>query len=82
FIYDQQYHDSHSESNISVSDLPIFYGKMTIYPLAITTFYAPSDLSGIGGMCGECICTVKSWRKGSGHYDTIFVNTSPSMESM
>ncbi|KAF8218902.1 hypothetical protein L208DRAFT_1345772, partial [Tricholoma matsutake] len=30
----------------------------------------------------ERICIVKSWRKGPGRYDTIFVNTDPSMEGM
>ncbi|KAF8226198.1 hypothetical protein L208DRAFT_1303219 [Tricholoma matsutake] len=30
----------------------------------------------------EHIHTVKSWRKGPGHYNTIFVNTDPSIEGM
>lgn len=30
----------------------------------------------------ECICTVESWQKGPGCYDTIFVNTDPSMDGM
>ncbi|KAI9452097.1 hypothetical protein F5148DRAFT_986191, partial [Russula earlei] len=71
FIYNQQHHNSHSESDISVSDLPICYGKITIYPSAVAMFYTPSDISGIGGMCSEHICTVKSWRKGPGCYNTI-----------
>jgi hypothetical protein len=82
FIHNQQHHDSHSESYISVSDLPTVYGKMTVYPSAVAMFHTSSDISGIGGMCCEHICTVKSWRKGPGHYDTIYVNTDPSMEDM
>ena len=82
FIYNQQHHGSHSESDTNVSDLPIFYGKITVHPSAIAMFHAPSDISGIGGMCCEHICAVKSWRKGPGHYNTIFVNTDPSMEGM
>ena len=82
FMYNQQHHGSHSESNTSVSDLPIFYGKITVHPSAIAMFHAPSDISGIGSMCCEHIHTVKSWRKGPGHYNTIFVNTNPSMEGM
>jgi len=80
FIYNQQYPDY--ISNASVPDLPTFYGKITIYPSAVATFYAPSDLSGIGGMRRERIYAVKSWRKGPGRFDTIFVNTDPSMEGM
>jgi len=53
----------------------MFYGKISIYPSAIATFHAPSDISGIGGMRRERIRAVKSWRKGPGRYDTIFVNT-------
>jgi len=30
----------------------------------------------------EHIQAMKSWRKGPGHYDTIFVNTDPSVEGM
>ncbi|KAI9437861.1 hypothetical protein F5148DRAFT_890321 [Russula earlei] len=51
FIYNQQHHNSHSKSDISVSDLPIFYGKITIYPSAVAMFHAPSNISGIGSMC-------------------------------
>jgi hypothetical protein len=80
FIYNQQHPESHSD--ISNSPLPMFYGKITIYPSAVAMFHAPSNISGIGGMCHKCIHAVKSWRKGPGHYDTIFVNTDPSVEGM
>ncbi|KAF8528622.1 hypothetical protein JB92DRAFT_3081421 [Gautieria morchelliformis] len=62
--------------------LPTFYGKITVYPSAVATFHAPSDISGIGGMRREHIRAVNSWRKGSGRYDTIFVNTDPFAEGM
>jgi hypothetical protein len=81
FIYDQQHPDDCSNSS-SVSALPTFYGMITIYPSAVATFHAPSDLSGIGGMRRERIRAVNSWRKGPSRYDTIFVNTDPSAEGM
>ena len=80
FIYNQQHPDDKSDA--SNLDLPVFYGKITIYPSAVATFHAPSDISGIYGMCHECICSVKSWRRGPGRYDTIFVNTGSTMETM
>jgi hypothetical protein len=80
FIYKQQH--SNDVSNPSTPDLPMFYSKISIYSSAIATFHAPSDISGIGGMRCEHIRAVKSWRKGPGHYDTIFVNTDSSMEGM
>jgi hypothetical protein len=81
FIYDQQ-HPGYDSDTSTVLDLPAFYEKITIYPSAVATFHAPSDISGIGGMRRERIRAVKSWRKGPGRYDTIFVNTNPSMEGM
>jgi hypothetical protein len=80
FIYNQQHSDC--TSNTSSADLPTFYGKITIYPSTVATFHAPSDISGTRGMCCECIRALKSWRKGPGRYDTIFVNTDPSMDGM
>jgi hypothetical protein len=80
FIYKQQH--SNDVSNPSTPDLPMFYGKISIYSSAIATFHVPSDISGIGGMCHEHIHAVKSWRKGPGRYDMIFVNTDSSMEGM
>jgi hypothetical protein len=81
FIYDQQHPDDSSNSS-NVSALPAFFGMITIYPSAVATFHAPSDLSGIGGMRRERIRAVESWRKGPSRYDTIFINTDPSKEGM
>jgi hypothetical protein len=80
FIYNQQHSDD--VSNASISDLPMFYGKIAIYSSALATFHAPSDISGIGGMRRERIRAVKSWRNGPGRYDTIFVNTDSSADGM
>lgn len=80
FIYDQQHSDDCSNSSVSAH--PTFFGMITIYPSAVATFHAPSDLSGIGGMRRERIRAVNSWRKGPSRYDTIFVNTDPSVEGM
>lgn len=84
FIYDQQHsdHASSSDTSASVLRVPTFYGKITVYGSAVATFHAPSDISGIGGMRREWIRAIKSWRKGPGRYDTIFVNTDPSAEGM
>jgi hypothetical protein len=79
FIYDQEHSDSDSNATEA---LPTFYGKITVYPSAVATFYAPSDISGIGGMRRERIRAVESWRKGPGRYDTIFINTDPSAVGM
>jgi hypothetical protein len=83
FIYKEQLSDHVSDdSSVSALRVPTFYGKIAVYSSALATFHAPSDMSGIGGMRRERIRAVKSWRKGPGRYDTIFVNTDPSIEGM
>ena len=44
--------------------------------------YAPSDLSGIGGMHRERIRALSSWRGEGPRYDCIFINTDPTQNGM
>ena len=81
FIYREQHPDNASDDS-SVSALPSFYGKIDVYPSAVATFHAPSDLSGIGGMRRERIRAVESWRNGPRRHDTVFVNIDSSIEGM
>ena len=69
FIYNQQHSNDVSDPGVPV--LPIFYGKITV-----------SDISGVGGMHCEWVCAIKSWRRGPGCYDTIFVSTDPIVEGL
>ena len=80
FIYKEHSDDVSDDS--SISTLPTFCGKISIYPSAVATFHAPSNISGIGGMRRERIRAVKVWRRGPGRYDTVFVNADPSKEGM
>lgn len=83
FLYDQHHSDSDSDATSSAaSELPEFYNKINVYSSAVATFYAPSDISGIGGMRSERIRAVDTWRNGPGRYDTIFVNIDSSAEGM
>jgi hypothetical protein len=70
------------DSDTRYTRLPEIRGKITIYPSAVATFYAPSDISGIGGMRRERIRAVSSWRHGPPRHDCVFVNTDPSAEGM
>ena len=82
------YHPLHSESGyystpgIPLNHLPNFYGKLSIHPLAIVTFFAPSDICGVGWMYWECIHAVLWWRRGPAQYDCIFVHTDLLAEGM
>ena len=82
FIQDQNQPDSDSASSSTSSDLPEFNMKISVYSSAVATFYAPSDISGIGGMRCERIHATDTWRNGPGQYDCIFVNTDPSVDGM
>lgn len=88
FLHGQLHPDSETESLISadgaLNTLPGFRDseKISIYNSASATFYAPSDLSGIGGMRREHIRVAQSWRKGPPRYDCVFVVTDETAEGM
>ncbi|KAG1745125.1 uncharacterized protein EDB91DRAFT_1050333, partial [Suillus paluster] len=43
----------------------------------VLTFFAPSDLSEIGGMKCKHICVSPKWRNGHAHKDCVFIITDP-----
>jgi hypothetical protein len=53
-----------------------------VFNSAVATFYAPSDISGIGGMRCERIHATDTWRHGPGRHDCVFVNTDSAAEGM
>ncbi|KAI6100048.1 hypothetical protein EDD16DRAFT_1497207, partial [Pisolithus croceorrhizus] len=59
-----------------------YEGRISIHNSASLTFYAPSDLSGIGGMHQEYICTTPAWRQEGPWYDCVFVMTGLELEGM
>jgi len=81
FLYRQHHPNSDSEDFLP-DEVPQFHEKISLHPSAVATFYAPSDISGIGGMRRERIRAVPSWRRGASRYDCVFVNTDPLAEGM
>ncbi|KAL4064147.1 hypothetical protein V8B97DRAFT_2026121 [Scleroderma yunnanense] len=55
---------------------------ISIYNSASLTFYAPSNLSGVGGMCCEYIQAMPAWRQEGPQYDCVFIITDPDLEGM
>ena len=83
FLYDQLYPDSNlPSSSVSLNACLTFLGKVSTILSAVTTYYAPSDPSGIGGMHREHIWSTCSWWRGSAHYDCVFVESHPELEGM
>ncbi|KAG1759774.1 hypothetical protein EDD22DRAFT_782075, partial [Suillus occidentalis] len=51
--------------------------KIWVFNSACSRFFAPSDLSGIGGMRIEYIRACPMWRNEAPRYDCVFVNIGP-----
>ncbi|KIM34706.1 hypothetical protein M413DRAFT_56461, partial [Hebeloma cylindrosporum] len=65
-------------SRLPTDDLPDIAEKVYVYTSARAVFYAPSGLSGIGGMSHERIRSVKSWYGGAPRRDRVFVGNTDS----
>ncbi|KAG1743374.1 hypothetical protein EDD22DRAFT_958799 [Suillus occidentalis] len=83
FLFEQVHpDDQRPPSEIPLSRCPRFEGKIQVFNSASSTFYAPSDRSGIGGMRREHIRACPIWRNEAPRYDCVFVNTDASVEGM
>jgi hypothetical protein len=83
FLYDQLHPDGPlTSSEVSLATCPFFDGRIFVYYSASATFFAPSDLSGVGGMRREHIRATPSWRKGPPRYDCVFLNSDPDLAGM
>jgi len=79
FLFDQLYPDDpHDPSQIPLEGCPRFEGSISIFNSASAWFYAPSDLSRLGGMWTEFIRSAPMWRNEAPRYDCIFVSTNAS----
>lgn len=77
FVYNQ----IHPSTPMNAHDIaPREYqicSKVYVYPSAVATYYAPSDLSGRSGMHREHIRSSRSWRSGPPRFDCVFVERDP-----
>jgi hypothetical protein len=72
FLYDQLFPNSEMcGMDVPLTSCPEIPGSLqvNVFHSAISTDYAPRNLSGIGGMHRECICVTPSWKGGPGHYE-------------
>ncbi|KAG1904171.1 uncharacterized protein F5891DRAFT_1126616 [Suillus fuscotomentosus] len=74
--------DARNPKDIPAASLPRHEGKLQVFNSAAATFYAPSDLSGIGGMRREHIRACPLWRNEYPHNDCVFINTDSDAEGM
>ncbi|KAJ6600741.1 hypothetical protein B0H10DRAFT_1923835 [Mycena sp. CBHHK59/15] len=74
FLFDQLYPNSATPGGrIPLDQCPEFSERVFLYNSACAVFYAPSDVSGIGGMHHERIRATKSWYRGPARYDCVFL---------
>lgn len=77
---------SQSQGNTALpflADYPDFTEEhpLTTYNSAVATFYAPSDLSGTGGMRKERIRAVSRWRGSHPRFDTVLLKPNSESDS-
>jgi hypothetical protein len=83
FLYDQ----FHPNADICGMDVQLElcpeiaeYLCVKVFHSATSVYYAPSDLSGIGGMHRELIRATPRWKGGPGRYDCIYVGKDADLE--
>jgi len=74
--------DPRTPFDIPLAECPRFDGKIQVFNSASSTFYAPSDRSGIGGMRREHIRACPLWRNEAPRNDCVFVNTDAGVQGM
>jgi len=83
FLYNELYAtDEVTADDIPLYDCPDPTGRISVYYSATATFYAPSELAGVGGLHREIIRSNPAWRNAYPCYDTVLVNMDPSADGM
>ncbi|KAG2050282.1 hypothetical protein BDR06DRAFT_984068 [Suillus hirtellus] len=82
FLHDQAHTADPDPPVFDPASAPLFSGKVSIFNSAAAEFYAPSDLSGTGGMQREHIHAVSSWHGGAPCHNCVFVNMNTDTNIM
>jgi hypothetical protein len=80
FLYDQLYPEADlCGMDVALEVCPKVFLSLPVkvFHSALATYYAPSDLSGIGGMHREWIRATPSWKNGASRYDCVFIDHKP-----
>jgi hypothetical protein len=82
FLYLQLNEGANDSDDIDLDDCPLFYGNVGVYLSAKAVFYAPSELSGPGGMHAELIRSSPLWFTEKERRDTVLVQNGEETERM
>ncbi|KAI6144676.1 hypothetical protein BKA82DRAFT_4330895 [Pisolithus tinctorius] len=69
FLQSQLQHDDCNLEDVPLDEYPFYDGSVCVYNSASSMFYAPSDMSGLHGMCHEHIRCSPMWRNEGPRYD-------------
>jgi hypothetical protein len=81
FLY-LQVNPNNDNSDITLSSCPLFDSDISIYHSATSTFYAPSNPSGIRGMHREVIRSTPEWCKKGPRRNCVFVEHNAEIGRM
>ncbi|KAG2116276.1 hypothetical protein DEU56DRAFT_974984 [Suillus clintonianus] len=79
FLHDQIHIADPEPPVFDPATAPVFMGRVSLFSSAAASFYAPSDLSGTGGMRREQIRATHSWRGGPPRNDCVFINMNDNL---
>ncbi|KAG2742414.1 hypothetical protein P692DRAFT_20749541 [Suillus brevipes Sb2] len=74
FLHNQLHIGDDEPPEFDPATAPSYMGRVSVFSSVAASFYAPSDLSGTGGMQREHIQATPSWRGGPGRNDCVFVS--------
>ena len=83
FLYDQFHPDAETcgmDVQLDLCPEIAEYLGVKVFHSATSVYYAPSDLSGIGGMHRERIRATPSWKGGPGRYDCVYIGKDAELE--
>ncbi|KAG1763973.1 hypothetical protein EV702DRAFT_1182667 [Suillus placidus] len=83
FLFEQSNpEDARDPTEVPLLEFPHYRGRISVFNSASSTFHAPSDLSGIGGMKREHIRACPLWRNECARNDCVFVITDSNARRM
>ncbi|KAG2754832.1 hypothetical protein P692DRAFT_20720601 [Suillus brevipes Sb2] len=83
FLFEQSNpEDARDPTEVPLLEFPHYRGRISVFNSASSTFHAPSDLSGIGGMKREHIRACPLWRNECARNDCVFVITDSNARGM
>lgn len=76
FLY-EEITESNDAQSVDLAACPPLTSRISRYHSATATFFAPSELSGSGGMHSEIIRANPNWRNECPRFDTVLIQTDP-----